>query len=367
MAKTHIKIGSSGNSNCPFEVRWREFGELKRKRFAKKGDADLFFSTLTEDSQTPDFLQFPPSERLLFLQLKEICAEYNLPIKTLLDIVKSNIQFYTSDGKDWNFATQEYFADLEKRKARPASIKSAKQKLSFFYKHERPENIAEITQERAEKYFASINSPEHSKRVLRAFFNFCISKKWISQNPFASAQVPKSLSDKKPISILSIDETKNLLVLIPPPWKPTFALMAFCGVRPNEIIPIDKPVMRIEDIDFENKKINVMAEIAKTRTMRLFTPPDNIWAWIEPLKKRNANENVAPGSYDAFKGVKKRLGIKLEKDVLRHSFGSYGYHYFGAEQTVEIMGHVGDLKVFFKHYKGLSDKKSATEYFSIAP
>lgn len=367
MAKTNIKLGASGNPRCPFEVRWREFGELKRKRFAKKGDAQIFLSQICSEEQAPDFLKFPISERFIFQQIKEICFDFGVPLKDVVDIVKKNIVFYSRLGKDWNTAVQEYFGDLERRKARPASIKSAKQKISFFFNKETPENIAEITQERAEKYFESINSPEHAKRVLRAFFNFCISKKWISQNPFASAQVPKSLSDKKPISILSIDETKNLLVLIPPPWKPTFALMAFCGVRPNEIIPIDKPVMRISDIDFENKKIKVMAEIAKTRTMRLFTPPDNIWDWIEPLKKRNAHENIAPGSYDAFKGVKKRLGIKLEKDVLRHSFGSYGYHYFGAEQTVEIMGHVGDLKVFFKHYKGLSDIKSATEYFSIAP
>lgn len=60
-------------------------------------------------------------------------------------------------------------------------------------------------------------------------------------------------------------------------------------------------------------------------------------------------------------------GVDLPHDVLRHSFASYGYHYLGAEKTVEILGHVGGFGVFAKHYKGLATPAQAKRYFEIAP
>lgn len=363
-------IISKSRPNAPHQVwYYSEDGKRHAKNFAKYEDAFAFLQTCNEEQKTPlpDQLVFSVQERIVFAQIKALCAKNKAPIENALKIVEKYLHTSTVSGHDIEEASKSFLADCEKRGCRSSSLDFYESKINLFVKRTRKTDIADISKQDAETYFASINSPEHAKRALRAFFNFCIKKKWISSNPFATAPVPRKLKEKYLPSVLSVNETKSLLTRFPPVWQPTFALMAFCGIRPNEILAIKKPVMRIEDIDFANKKIMVRAEIAKTRTMRLFTPPDNIWAWIEPLKKRNANENVAPGSYDAFKGVKKRLGIKLEKDVLRHSFGSYGFHFLGAEQTIEIMGHVGDLKVFFKHYKGLSDIKSATEYFSIAP
>ena len=94
-------------------------------------------------------------------------------------------------------------------------------------------------------------------------------------------------------------------------------------------------------------------------TRILSNPPKNIWAWLKPLKYRNKNENVSPASYEVFRKIKEKSGVKIPKDALRHSFTSYGYHFLGAETTVEILGYVGGFGIFAKHYKGFATKKEA--------
>ena len=95
--------------------------------------------------------------------------------------------------------------------------------------------------------------------------------------------------------------------------------------------------------------------------------PANLWSWLAPLKGLPAEKGVAPASYAAWRKVRATMPIKLKKDVLRHSFASYGFHALGAEKNVEILGHIGGFGVFAKHYKGLATDSDAKAYFSILP
>lgn len=72
-----------------------------------------------------------------------------------------------------------------------------------------------------------------------------------------------------------------------------------------------------------------------------------------------------PASYQVYRRVKHNSGIPIPKDALRHSFASYGYHFLGAEKTVEMLGHIGGFGVFARHYKGLATPDDAKLYFSI--
>ncbi len=95
--------------------------------------------------------------------------------------------------------------------------------------------------------------------------------------------------------------------------------------------------------------------------------PSNIWKWLEPLKTRKPNENVAPASYEVYRRVKDNSDVELPDDVLRHSFASNAYYFLGIEHTIDILGHIGGYKVLENNYKGLSDAKTAKEYFKIVP
>lgn len=362
------KVTASGNPRCPYEVRfWDEDGTRKRKRFKFLLDAENFAEARRSDTTLPEDLRFSSEDRVCLLQIKRACQLAGIALPDAVGLIKRNIPQFSTRGKDWTDAVRAFLGDAQRRDCRPSSISFYGRMLAVFQRDEHPDNIAQITQDRAERYISSCKSPAHSKCVLHAFFNFCVAKKWVASNPF-SVRLPNQIKEKHLPQVLSVEDTRILFRRLPGAWRPTFALLAFCGIRPNELVAVDgKTVMRVADIDFGHGRITVPANVAKTRTARIFDPPANVWAWLEPLKNSPRDNPVAPASYAALCTVKRNTGVKMTHDVLRHSFASYGYHFLGAERTVEIMGHVGGYGVFAKHYKGLATPADAEEYFKISP
>lgn len=369
MIFSKINIGKSGNPKCPYEVHWNNNGKYYRKRFKFRGDAEVFALELREEAILPESYRFTPEERANFATIKTICIRENIPISEAVDIIKSAIISKIAQGCVWEEATKAFLADTEHRGARAATIDFYRSRLGLFASREGVKNVAEITAERAEKYLATVLSPEHAKRALRAFFNFCVGQKWIKTNPFKIAKTPRKLKEVASPSILSPADAERFLQSAPARWAPTIALMAFAGIRPNEIVSLGgSDTLRIGDIDFTVRKITIRAEVSKGRRARILTAlPANLWEWIEPLRGLPAENKVAPASYDVWRRVKTQNDVELPKDVFRHSFASYAYHYLGAEHTVEILGHIGGFGVFAKHYKGLSDPDASEKYFAISP
>lgn len=363
------KLGNSGNPNCPFEVRWNLCGKLHRKRFKFKGDAELYLRQMQGEDFLSNEFRFLPAESVVFKEIKDFCQNKGISLSDVCGILAKYVKDPKDCGKDYSAAVAEFIEDLTRRGARDATVKYYSAILRLFQTREDIKNIAEYSQDAAEKYLASINSPAHSKRSLGSFFAFCVSKKWISVNPFAGAKIPRVLKEVAAPSILTVAETIDFLAKIPTEWQPTAAILAFAGVRPIEILPLNgAAVLKIQNIDFDARKITIPAEVSKVRRVRILENlPENIWQWLEPLKARGGAENVAAGSYEIWRRVKSATAIALPKDVFRHSFASYAYHYLGAEHTVEILGHVGGFGVFAKHYKGLATIADSRKYFSILP
>lgn len=364
-----IKIGKSGNPRCPFEVRWLDAGKTKRKRFKSKGDAVLFLAALQKDKFLPVDYKMTPDERIIFKQIKDTCAEVGLPLAEICPLLRKNAHLWAVPGCEWSVAYRAFLNDLYKRGARPSTVDFYEDKCGRFFRRVKPSNILDITLPIVEEYLANYPSPEHTKRAMRPFFNFCIGKKWIAKNPFVQAKIPRILKESAPISFLSIDETFVFLSTIPPKWQPIGALLLFAGCRPFEVISQKgAPVMHVGDIDFVARKIAIRPETSKVRRLRILTHlPENLWAWLEPIRGRAPDSLIAPGSYDVWRKVKINTGLNLPKDVFRHSFASYAYHYIGAERAVEILGHVGGFAVFAKFYKALSNVETSAKYFNIYP
>lgn len=369
IAAMDISIGKSGNPRCPFEVRWLDAGKLRRKRFKAKGDAALFAADLQKEQFLPTDYKMGPDERVIFKSIKDTCAQVGLPLADVCPILRQYAATRAVCGCEWVKAFAAYLDDLYKRGARPASIVFFKGQIDLFYRRVQPTDIKDIDVAGAERYLAAIASPGHAKRALRAFYNFCITQKWVATNPFATAKIPKMLKEIAQPAVLSVADAARFLEALPAQWQPVAAIMAFAGVRPAEIISMDgSPILKIDDVDFSARKITIRAEVSKVRRARILTDlPANLWVWLEPLKNRPPKQTVAPASYEVWRRAKATSGVELPKDVLRHSFASYGYHYLGAERTVEILGHVGGFGVFAKHYKGLADAASAEKYFAIMP
>jgi integrase len=232
----------------------------------------------------------------------------------------------------------------------------------------------------AENILKESNMPKGVKTTLRAFYNVAIKQKWTNKNWFKKIELKKVIKDKTMPAVLSLDKVKVFLYSLKPEWRATFALMAFAGIRPMEINDADsckaiergilsiKDRMRVKDINFIDKKITIRAECSKSRKDRILENlPENLWKWLEPLKYKNPEGYVMEKSYSTYKRTIAKLGADKIKDIFRHTFASNAYHYLGLEHTIEILGHSTECKVFHKHYKGVSNKQIASEYFSIIP
>lgn len=115
MESGNIVIGKSGNANCPFEVRWVANGERKRKRFAKKVDAELFAEELRSEIILPPAYRFTPDERAALSAIKSLCACAGVPLTYAVDIVRAGIRARSVAGCKWS--------DAEKRRARSVPSK----------------------------------------------------------------------------------------------------------------------------------------------------------------------------------------------------------------------------------------------------
>lgn len=361
-----MKITSSGNPRAPFEVSFIDGGKRKKKRFVSKLDAKAFLETIKSEKNAPEELKFSVDERISFFKIKDICQKANITLDSAVEVLRKYAPQASIIPIAFKNAIKAFLNDCNARGARTITIEGYLSKLNRFANAFNG-NVCDVNFETAQNYLNSIKSPEHAKRVLRAFFNFCIKNKWAMTNPFAEAQTPRILREKAHPSIITPDDCRKLLNAVPVDWQPAFALMAFAGLRPGEVVsPEQEPVIKIANIDFKNKRITVPAEVAKTRMIRVLTDlPANIWTWLAPLQKLPKDNNVAPASYEVCRRVKRDSGVPIPKDALRHSFASYGYHFLGAEKTVEMLGHIGGFGVFAKHYKGLATPDDAKLYFAI--
>lgn len=349
-------------------------------QIVKLGAMD-FMDECNSSIRLPEEMQFTITDRMLFSQIKAACEAAGTPIDKAAEIVKLNIEnFSQAKGMTFDKAKTAFLADCERRRTRKDTRLFYTRFINDFAKYFKHPDIIAVTRTAAEAYLASHKSPDHAKRALRAFFNYCVSQKWIPISPFYKIKSPKIIKPKKIPPVLSVDNTSLLFSKLEDKWKPLFALMAFAGVRPGELIsPNEKPSkseksaprkngLEIKHIDFKAKRIVIPDTVAKTQDARIIlTPPENIWKWLQPLKTRPKEDiYVAPGSYEAYRKQKALSGIDFTNtSLLRHSFGSYAYHFLGVERTIEITGH--EYKTFKKHYKGLATPKDSKLYFSITP
>lgn len=352
---------------------WREDGSRTAKFFASQGDALIFQSKLNEANKgsLPDNLEASVDDRIILAQIKSECKRLNADLNDALSCIKEHLAGFLNTAKiagcDWDSAANLYLTECARRGARPSTLRGYKFQILKAKSDLNINDVGLLNSDIANKYLSSIKYPLHAKRALLPFFNFCKAKGWVNCNPFDGASLPRILREKTHPSIISPDDCRKLLNAVPVDWQPAFALMAFAGLRPGEVVsPECAPVIKIANVDFKNKRITVPAEVAKTRMTRVLTAlPDNIWTWLAPLQKLPKDDNVAPASYEVYRRIKRNCGISIPKDALRHSFASYGYHFFGAEKTVEMLGHIGGFGVFAKHYKGLATPDDAKLYFAI--
>jgi integrase len=207
-----------------------------------------------------------------------------------------------------------------------------------------------------------LQSKENRRRMLVVLFNFGKAQGWLRAKEETAADALGTYKIKRrDVEIYTPAEMARLLNAADPDFVPYVALIAFGGVRREEL----HKGLGWDAIDFERRTITVPAAIAKTGRKRKIVMSENLSQWLAPYRMKSGPIfNKDPRKRIAK--IVKASGIAWKRNALRHSFGSYRMEQTKNEGQVALeMGN--SPKVVKDYYFEIVDERAAIEYWSLMP
>jgi integrase len=205
-------------------------------------------------------------------------------------------------------------------------------------------------------------SKENRRRLLVVLFNFAKAQGWLRAKEETAADALGTYKIKRrEVEIYTPGEISRLLGAADPDFVPYIALLAFGGVRREEL----HKGLKWEAINFDRGCIIVPAAIAKTGRKRKIVMSENLREWLAPFgEKSGPIFNTHPKR--RIGKVVTTSGVKWKRNALRHSFGSYRMERTKNEGQVALeMGN--SPQVVKDHYFEIVDERAAKAYWSIKP
>jgi integrase len=213
----------------------------------------------------------------------------------------------------------------------------------------------------AAKKFGSVAKDNH-RRVIVAFFNHAKESGWLAKNESTAADALKPFkSPRRDVEIYTPDEVARLLAHAETDFVPWIALIAFGGVRNEELAK----GLDWSAIDFAKGRLIVPEAIAKTARKRKIDFTDNLLAWLAPYRGKTG-PIFETKSYGRIEKTAEAAGVKWKRNALRHSFGSYRME--SVKNAGQVSLEMGNSPaVVLKHYHEIVDASDAAAYWSITP
>ena len=369
------------------------------------------------DFEKPKDIPFVPEGMDVhsLFRLEYMARIYNVTPQEICDWA---LEHYIPPAKLSNTSIEEFMEVYKRdgltRGLRPDSLKNAVFQFGEYCKYKKIKTPKDISTKNLEDFY---NHKKHGglayKKRINPILNFMVKNKYLAKNPNEDTRITISPPPRSNSAfILRVDAANALMRYAEsesnPRVRAVFALMLFAGVRPQEVNykkfgkkysdlnngRSDTESMRWKDIDVEERIITIKGDVSKNyRTnTSIVGLPDNFWAWIEavPERVRKANEGNNRIGFstavlqkyrkkaaaflakyvlsDSQRDKNLRKTCKLESDIMRHSFCTYGSHYskIGPHNVLKIARH--SAAVDNKYYQGVIVKKEEAEnYFNIYP
>jgi len=147
-----------------------------------------------------------------------------------------------------------------------------------------------------------------------------------------------------------------------------FAVSVFAGLRPSEA-----EAVQWEHVKLDRGFLEVVR--AKTRDRRNVALSANLVAWLKPLE-RDSGPVFGGHSRRWRDRVMKAIAAEEEadplaqwpQDLLRHTYGSYHLEkHHNATEMAHEMGHQGNPRMLYNHYRELVTPEDATAFWEILP
>jgi integrase len=231
--------------------------------------------------------------------------------------------------------------------------------------------LAEIDEPMFEAFLGKLTLSPRARENVRLkssqFFNFCIRRKLLSENP--AAHLAKKIQTEE-VEILSVEAAAHLLRTAQASEQaasvaPYLAVSLFAGLRPGEA-----QQLTWDRIHFETSQIEVVKSTSKTKETRFVALEPLLVQWLLPYRQPQG-KIVGTNFVADWKTVRERAGYNPASnpwpiDGLRHSYGSY---WLATRQDrarlAEEMGN--SIAVIKRFYKRAIPRAQAEAFWRLEP
>jgi integrase len=340
-------------------------GKGERLFFKTKVDADTKAAQFRVARRNEGHAAFSIPEELRLEASK--CAELLRPFgKTLTDAVAYYLPYLQ------NLTRPKPLPDLVKEAANEKRADGLERPTIIDFEHRCGQFVdafpdrdaASISTDEIEQWlrhrFSHPTSRNNARKAVVNLFNFAVHKKYVPSNPAAAIKKAKVVGGE--IGILKPSQIAALLLRSTPDILPYFAIAAFAGIRPEELLK-----MEWSDVRWKQGIIRVRAEISKVGASRNVHIGANLAEWLQPYRHKDGM--ICPSNWrKLFRQTRLDAGVKhWPADCLRHSFGTYWLekNRNGPALALE-MGN--SVEVILRHYyKVLDEPEDAERFWSITP
>ena len=189
----------------------------------------------------------------------------------------------------------------------------------------------------------------------------------------------KDVARERDIIILTPRGFYALAEEIKPKFRGWLVLCALCGMRPEEVSPVqdaaktrrDKRGILLEEIDWRFKMIRVPKEVSKVKTVRNIPLSETALAWLKWAGIEEGQTGPVCLENPTEAEETKRLGKVVFKtgwpqDVLRHSYASYrNAELHNLPKVAEEMG--TSVRMLNQDYHNPRAEEEALEWWAMRP
>jgi integrase len=262
-------------------------------------------------------------------------------------------------------------AEQEAGILRKLSIYDLESKTRYLLAELGERRLGEIDQTAIEKFLGKLTLSPRARENVRLkssqFFNFCVRRKWITENPAAGLAKKIETED---VEILGVKAAEELLgTALTSSYAasvvPYVCVSLFAGLRPGEA-----QQLKWEQVHFATGQIEVLKSTSKTKETRFVTLTSFLAEWLLPFREPKGPITGSNFTKD-WKAVRQSAGYNQESnpwhvDILRHTFGSYWLAILqDRARLAEEMGNSVD--VIKRFYKRAIPRQSAEAFWKLEP
>jgi len=363
--KANYRIKPYAHDRLKWVVRGKERGKYVRKYFEKKADAETYAQIKNTEvlNHGMEGVSFPAALRVMALECENRLTEFGNTIRDATDFYIPHL-VRAQKAVSLPSVVHEVLLAKEAKGIKAATMKVYGHRVRQFAADFKARSINSLTAEEIDKWlisrFPHPVTRNNNRRVLVNLFNFAKTKKYVESNPVLEIETASETPGE--VGILRPDQVVELLSHAAPAILPYFAIGAFAGIRPEEILKLEW-----SDIKLKQGIIRVRAEVSKVGKARNVVIEPNLRAWLNPYLRTHGK--ICPSSWRRmFRETRIQAGITdWPSDCLRHSFASYWLEKNkDAPRLALEMGN--SVSVILEHYhRVLDEPKDAERYWQIKP